>query len=106
MTIAGRRFRRGLGTHADSRIVYDVGGRYRRFQSWVGADGASSATITFEVRVDGRKRWESGLMNKRTPAKLADLDLTGVKTLELIVGHGGDNLTSDHANWADAKLLR
>jgi len=106
MTIAGRRFRRGLGTHADSRIVYDVGGRYRRFQSWVGADGASSATITFEVRLDGQKRWESGLMNKRTPAKLADLDLTGVKTLELIVGHGGDNLTSDHANWAEGKLLR
>ena len=41
MTIGSRHFRRGLGTHADSRIVYDVGGRYRRFQSWVGADGAS-----------------------------------------------------------------
>jgi len=33
MTIAGRRFRRGLGTHADARIVYDVGGRYRRFSA-------------------------------------------------------------------------
>jgi hypothetical protein len=106
MTIAGRRFRRGLGTHADSRIVYDVGGRYRRFQSWVGADGASHATITFEVWTDGKKRWESGLMNKQSPGKLADLDVAGVKTLELVVGHGGDDITSDHANWADAKLLR
>ncbi len=43
MTIAGRSFRRGLGTHADSRIVYDLGGGYRRFQSWVGADGACTA---------------------------------------------------------------
>jgi hypothetical protein len=106
MTIGDRHFRRGLGTHADSRIVYDVGGRYRRFQSWVGADGANNATITFEVWADGQKRWESGLMNKRSPAKLVDLDLSGAKTLELIVGHGGDNITSDHANWADAKLLR
>jgi len=106
MTIASRRFSRGLGTHADSRIVYDVGGRYRRFQSWVGADGASNATITFELWADGQKRWESGLMNKRNAAKLADLDISGVKTLELVVGHGGDNITSDHANWADAKLLR
>ena len=105
MTIAGRHFRRGLGTHADSRIVYDVGGRYRRFQSWVGADGASNATITFEVWADGKKRWESGLMNKQSPAKLVALDLTGVKTLELVVGHGGDDITSDHADWADAKLL-
>jgi hypothetical protein len=106
MTITGRRFRRGLGTHADSRIVYDVGGHYRRFQSWVGADGASNATITFEVWADGKKRWESGLMKKRSPAKLVDLDLSGAKTLELVVGHGGDDIASDHANWADAKLLR
>jgi len=105
LTIAGRRFRRGLGTHADSRIVYDVGGRYRRFQSWVGADAASSATITFEVWTDGQKRWESGLMNKQSPAKLVDLDLSEVKNLELVVGHGGDNINSDHADWAEAKLL-
>jgi hypothetical protein len=106
MTIGSRHFRRGLGTHADSRIVYDVGGRYRRFQSWVGADGASNATITFEVWADGQKRWESGLMTKQSPAKLVDLDVTGIKTLELVVGHGNDDINSDHANWADAKLLR
>jgi len=105
LAIAGHRFRRGLGTHADARIVYDVGGRYRRFQSWVGADAASSATITFEVWMDGQKRWESGLMNKQSPAKLVDLDLSGVKNLELVVGHGGDNINSDHADWAEAKLL-
>jgi hypothetical protein len=106
MTIGSRHFRRGLGTHADSRIVYDVGGRYRRFQSWVGADGASNATIAFEVWADGQKRWESGLMTKQSPAKLVDLDVTGIKTLELVVGHGNDDVTSDHADWADAKLLR
>jgi hypothetical protein len=106
MTIAGRHFRRGLGTHADSRIVYDVGGRYRRFQSWVGADGASHATVGFEVWAEGQKRWESGLMKPKSPARLVDIDLSGVKTLELVVGHGGDDISSDHANWADAKVLR
>ena len=45
-------------------------------------------------------------MNKQSPAKLVDLDISGVKTLELVVGHGGDDIMSDHANWADAKLLR
>ena len=45
-------------------------------------------------------------MTRQSPAKLVDLDVTGVKTLELVVGHGGDDITSDHANWADAKLLR
>ena len=45
-------------------------------------------------------------MNKQSSAKLVDLDLSGAKTLELVVGHGGDGIMSDHANWADAKLLR
>jgi hypothetical protein len=106
MTISSRHFRRGLGTHADSRIVYDLGGHYRRFQSWVGADGASHATITFEVWADGKKQWESGLMNRESAAKQVDLEVTGVKTLELVVGHGPDDIMSDHANWAEAKLLR
>ncbi len=106
MTIGSRHFRRGLGTHADSRIVYDIGSRYRRFQCWVGADGASHATITFEVWGDGRKLWESGLMTRESAAKRVDLDVTGAKTLKLVVGDGGDGITSDHANWADARLLR
>ena len=81
-------------------------GRYRRFQCWVGADGASHATITFEVWGDGRKLWESGLMTRESEAKRVDLDVTGAKTLKLVVGDGGDGITSDHANWADARLLR
>lgn len=106
MTIGAKRYLRGLGTHAPSRIVYALDGRYRRFQSWVGADAATNPTITFEVHVDGRKRWESGLMTRQDPAKLVDLDITGAKTVELIVGDGGNGLTADHANWAEAKVLR
>jgi hypothetical protein len=105
MTIAGRRYGRGLGTHADARTVYELGGKYRSFQSWVGADGASNATITFEVWTDGRKRWESGIMNKRSPAKWVEVDVSGARTLGLVVGHGGDNNSSDHADWAEARVL-
>ena len=41
-------------------------------------------------------------MTKQRPAKMVDLDVTGIKTLELVVGHGEDDVTSDHADWADA----
>ena len=106
MTIAGKPFIRGLGTHAPSKIVYALGGGYKRFQAWAGADGATAPTITFEVWVDGAKRWESGLMTKDDPAKRVDIDISGAQTLELIVGDGGNGLASDHADWADARLLR
>ena len=105
MVIAGRRFLRGLGTHAPSRIVYDLGGKYRRFQTWAGADGATYPTATFELRVDGVKRWESGLMDRETPPAWVDLDVTAARQLELVVSPAGD-FAADHADWAEARLLR
>jgi hypothetical protein len=106
LAIAGRRFVRGLGTHAFSRIVYALDGKYRRFQAYAGADWGNNGTVTFEVWVDGNRRWESGLIKKDTPAKLVDVDVSGAKTLELVVGDGGDGISSDHADWAEAKVLR
>jgi hypothetical protein len=106
IVIAGRRYLRGLGTHSPSRITYALDGNWRRFQAWAGADDATSSTVTFEVHVDGQKRWESGLMMRGTPAKRVDVDVSGAQTLELIVGDGGNTYTSDHADWADARLLR
>ena len=107
MTIAGRRFRRGLGTHAPSRIVYELGGKWRRFRCWAGADQATGPTITMEVRVDGRTVWRSaGLMTRDTPPARVDVSVRGAQRLELIVGDGGNGIGADHANWADAMLLR
>lgn len=106
MSIAGRPFLRGLGTHANSRIVYALDGKYSRFQSWVGGDYAHYPTITFEVWVDGSKRWESGLMTRSDEAKRVDIDVSGASRLELAVGNGGDGISGDHADWADARLIR
>ncbi|MBC7328445.1 NPCBM/NEW2 domain-containing protein [bacterium] len=103
--IGSRIFRRGLGTHANSRIVYQLDGRYRKFTAYVGADREVSAnTVVFEVWADGKKLWESGLMTVNDEPKRIEVDITGVKTLELRVTDGGDGINADHADWADAIL--
>lgn len=106
MAIAGTPYRRGLGTHAPARIVYAINGAYKRFQAWAGADSATAPTITFEVWGDGTKRWESGLMKRDDPAKRIDIEVAGIQRLELVVGDGGNDIGADHADWADARLLR
>ena len=106
MTIAGRLFRRGLGTHAPSRIVYALPEEYARFEAWAGADGATRSTIAFEVRVDGETRWASGPMARDDPPQRVDLEVSGARTLELLVHDGGNGIEADHADWADARLLR
>jgi hypothetical protein len=106
MNIAGKPYVRGLGTSSQSRIAYALNGQYRRFQSWVGADHATNPTVIFEAWTDGVRRWESGLMKRDDPAKRCDVDVTGVRMLELRVGDGGDGISADHADWAEARLLR
>jgi hypothetical protein len=104
MVIGGRRFLRGLGVHAPAKAVFALDGKYRRFQSWVGPDGNTYPTVTFEVHVDGVPRWQSGLMTRDSAALWVDIDVSGAKILELIVGDHGD-LAADHADWAEARLL-
>jgi hypothetical protein len=105
MRIGSKIFSRGLGTHSNSRIVYKLGGRYRRFTAYVGADKeVMGNTIVFEVWGDGKKLWESGVMTVNDEAKRVDLDISGVDILELRVGDAGDGINADHADWADAIL--
>lgn len=106
LRIGGRNFVRGLGTHAPSRIVYDLRKEFRRFQAWAGASAESSATITFEVWVDGQKKWESRLMTPSDVPERVEVDVSGADRLELVVTDGGNGAISDHGNWADARLLR
>ncbi len=63
------------------------------------------STIEFEIFVDVRNVWESGLMYASDGAKRLDIDVKGKKVFELIVKDGGDGIIGDHANFSDAKLL-
>jgi len=108
MIIAGRKFARGLGTHAESRIVYYLtGGRFRSFRCLVGRDEhAQEGTIVFQVKLDGKKLFDSGPMTKASAAKQVEVDVSRGTTLELLTLDGGDGISGDHGDWAEAQLLR
>jgi alpha-galactosidase len=107
LAIAGQKFEHGMGTHANSTLWLDLAGGAEKFLAFVGVDDNANgaATITFKIFGDGRKLWESGLMQPGQAAKAVDLDLRGVNTLLLQVGDAGDGIAFDHGNWADARFL-
>jgi alpha-galactosidase len=108
LCIAGRKFDRGLGTHAVSRLVIDLKGGADRFAAQVGLDdhagknATCNGSVVFGVFGDGRLLWNSGVMRWKQPAKLVDLNLKGIKSLLLLVGDARDGINCDHADWADA----
>ncbi|WP_200411485.1 NPCBM/NEW2 domain-containing protein [Virgibacillus salexigens] len=110
LTINGETFDKGLGVHAYSEVVYHLGGKFSRFTSKVGVDDevspASAASVVFEVWGDGGKLYDSGIMTADDDAKAIDVSIENVNELKLIVTDGGNGNGSDHANWAEAKIIR
>jgi hypothetical protein len=99
------RHRKGLGTHAPSEIVYDLGGRYARL--WVEAYAAESGgTVVFQVFGDDRCLFESGVLQGLRGSQEVDVPVEGVQRLRLVVTDAGDNYFADCASWAGARLLK
>ena len=106
--MGSKSFKHGIGTHAKSEIVYDLSGKgYETFESYVGVDQESTqGTVIFQVWVDEEKRFDSGKMGPRTAAQKVSVNIAGKRELRLVVTDSGDGIMSDHADWADAKLIK
>lgn len=63
------------------------------------------SSLSFEVYVDGKKVFDSGVMNSETTRKHVLIPIVGVSELKLVAKDGGNGNGGDHADWADAKLL-
>ena len=105
LRLGGRRYRKGLGTHAPSEIVYRLDGQYSRFSATVGG-AEQGGTVIFQVFGDDRLLFESGLLPGLGEVKAVDVPVAGVTRLRLVVTDAGDNYYSDMANWAEAKLQK
>ena len=106
MSINGQTFAKGIGAHANSEIIYQLGGQYQTFQCYIGVhDGTCSAgSIQFEVHTDGVLQYQSPLLTQADDAIPVILNIAGANELKLIIRDGGNGKTCDHGNWADAKL--
>jgi titin len=107
ITLNGVVYSKGLGVHADSQIVYNLGGAYSTFISDVGIDDEvlDTGTVKFQVLVDGVLKFDSGTMRATSVTQSINLDITGAQTLTLLVSDIGDGYTNDHADWAGARII-
>jgi len=105
LRLDGRRFRKGIGTHAPSEIVYRLDGRYARLLAQVGGAEASGSVV-FEVYGDDNLLFRSRVMRGLQGAEAVDVPLTGVQRLRLVVTDAGDGIIADMANWAEARVQR
>jgi hypothetical protein len=108
--LAGCTFDKGLGMHSESRLTYDLGGRYRRFEADVGLDERTGkrGRVRVEVLVDGQAQplGKGGQLTAADGFLPVRLDVRGARTLTLVVRLGRFGDVQGHVNWGDARLIR
>jgi hypothetical protein len=100
-------FEHGIGAHAPSRIVVDLGGRCSLFLADVGVDAevGAAGSVVFEVWGGGELMATSGLVRgSETPVPLA-AEVEGLLSVALVVTTGGDGPANDHADWGEARFV-
>lgn len=107
LSIKGRVFEKGFGTHAASTFKIRLDGRASRFHAFCGVDDnakSSKASVVFRVLGDGKELWKSPRLSWMQAAVEASVPLRGVQTLNLVVDDAGDGIDFDHGDWGDASL--
>ncbi|MFG1670825.1 NPCBM/NEW2 domain-containing protein [Streptomyces sp. Y7] len=107
ITIGGVVYGTGLGVHAESAVEYYAGGACETVTAQVGVDDEEGAdgTVAFEIWADGAKAASTGVLTNAMPAQPLTADVTGARVVRLVATDGDDGITSDHGDWAEARLI-
>lgn len=134
LSINGTPYEKGIATHANSILLFDMPEGAVKFTALCGIDNTGSdqgskssvefmvfnfdATMRYEytdqwsggnieVKIDPSKQAATSGYISRTGRHCADIeaDITGAQKLWLVVTNGGDDLSYDHADWGNPVLV-
>ncbi len=106
IVIDGTEYNKGLGCKGNTRVMYKLNGKARRFKTTVALDDSYEGGETGRFRIynedffGNRVLFDSGKMERDAPPKVVDLDVTGVEIL--LLSFEGKDVPG---NWADARAI-
>ncbi|HTE17473.1 MAG TPA: NPCBM/NEW2 domain-containing protein [Armatimonadota bacterium] len=108
LRLGGKTYRRGLGTHSRCELTYTLDGGYQTLSAMLGIDDAvgGQGSVVYRVFGDEKPLYESPVLRGGdTPVEMK-INVKGVLLLRLEVDYADNGDAADHADWADARLLR
>ena len=105
---SGKVYATGLFAHSPSRYVFNLDGKWSRLRGDAGLHTVfqpHAYGVVFIIKGDGRELFRSATIRGATQAHY-DLDLTGLKTLELITEKAREQNGGNWALWLDPMLSR
>lgn len=113
LILNGQKYEKGLGTHTESEIIYDIqgfDGKY--FKAVIGMDEETNGTGQFKIYTDSgdgfgdKPVFESAVLATDDKPVNVKIDISNIKKIKLIVTDGGDSINGDHADWAKARIIK
>jgi len=105
LSVGGKKYERGLGVHADSKISFLLNGKFSSLHVVPGPDDAHKGLVEMKILVDGKQVFASGKVSSAGfQGKEVNIPVSGANELTLVVTDAGNGKGGDHASWADAYL--
>ncbi|MFD3422160.1 NPCBM/NEW2 domain-containing protein [Streptomyces decoyicus] len=106
LTLAGKTYDKGIGTHADSDLEFFAGGRCTSFTATAGIDDeiADYGEAAFSVEADGKVLWTSPKLTGKSAPVPVEVPLGGARHVRLKVTDTDGKKSGDHGDWAGARF--
>ncbi len=109
MRIADKTYTRGLYCHAVSKVIVRLPGDGAEFTAVAGVDSneqtsGGRGSVHFAVQVLGQECFKTPLLHEDGAGVPVRVDLQSAREFVLLVDDGGDGISCDQADWADARV--
>jgi alpha-galactosidase len=101
LSVGGKRYDRGIGTHATSKFMIELDGNASEFNVMCGLDdeATSQGAVSFQVWLDGKNFATTPVLRKGDGVFSLSIPLRGARRMLLEVVPGVDGIDNDHADW-------
>ncbi len=96
---------RGLYAHSPSLYVFKLGKHWKSFETSYGLQAGGDGAVVFVIIGDGKELFRSGPVTTSIEQK-ANVDVSDVDTLELVVENGGESNARCWSIWGSPVLKR
>jgi NPCBM/NEW2 domain-containing protein len=108
LRLGGRVYARGLGVHARSALTYALAGSFKTFATTLGVDSevGNGGSVIFRIVGDDKPLYESPIFRGGDTPLPVTVDVSGILLLRLEVDEAENADVADHADWAEARLMK
>ncbi|QDV49196.1 NPCBM/NEW2 domain-containing protein [Gimesia fumaroli] len=107
LRLDGKEYARGLYIHSKTLLQYRIKEEYRNFRAIMGIDDSVPGIgfVYVEIKGNGRTLYSGNVRSADPPIEL-NLDVRGVRDLEILVDFGDNLEICDHLDLCEARLLK